>query len=117
MIEPVYKTIDEAIARGDLDDVHRHLLAWPLSVNRGKHPKLSPLNQAILRKKEAIAMFLIEAGANVDLADANNRTPLHLTVERNLPKVAEALLSLDTRLTGRWSGSDVFDRAGWNPPA
>ena len=37
-----YETIDEAIARGDLEDVKAHLGATPETANKGKHPRMAP---------------------------------------------------------------------------
>ncbi len=56
--ETRYESIDEAIARGDLEDVQAHLKADPTSANQGKHPRMTPLQMAILRKKPEIAAVL-----------------------------------------------------------
>lgn len=103
-----YETIDEAIARGDLQDVKSHLETDPQSADKGKHPKLKPLQQAILRKQEKIALFLIDAGADVNIKDSSKRTTLHLAVERNLPDVAAGLLKAKAK-------PDELDKGGWTP--
>lgn len=107
-VQPKYETIDEAIARGDEDDVKRHIASEPSRIQKGKHPSLTPLHQAILRQREAIAAMLIEAGADLNVADTSLRTPLHLAVERDLPATVTLLLD---------AGADphLRDKAGWTP--
>jgi ankyrin repeat protein len=109
IIAPTHKTIDLAIARGDLDDVRRHLIADPKSLHQGATEKSrSPLEQAVLRNKQEIALFLLESGANPNTHDATLRTPLHLAVERNNPAVAAALLEAKAKPSQR-------DKDGWTP--
>lgn len=103
-----YETIDEAIARNDLEDVRAQLSAHPERANTGKHPSLPPLSQAILRKRSEIALALIEAGADVNAADKSQRTPLHLCVDRGLPKIAAVLLKNKAK-------TDSWDKVGWTP--
>jgi type 1 glutamine amidotransferase len=105
---PRYPTIDEAIARGDLDDVRLHLKLRPESAQRGKDAGLTPLHQAILRNRTEIAMLLLDAGANVDARDRSARTPLHLAVERGNLALVQALLARRARPNER-------DRNGWTP--
>ena len=106
--EPAHDSIDKAIARGDLKDVKLQLKLYPDRAKKGAHPKLTPLHQAILRKKGDIAKLLISAGADVDLADSSKRTPLHLCVDRDLPEVAAALLESGAK-------PNEWDKAGWTP--
>ena len=75
---PKYNDIDQAIARGDLADVTLQITRYPERINQGGHPKLTPLHQAILRKKEDIAIALIKAGADVNQANSNDATPLFI---------------------------------------
>lgn len=106
---PTHKTIDLAIARGDLDDVRRHLIVDPKSLHQGATEKSrSPLEQAVLRNKQEIALFLLESGADPNTQDAALRTPLHLAVERNNPAVATALLKAKAKPGQR-------DKDGWTP--
>ncbi len=101
-------TIDEAIARGDAADVERHLKADPDSLHRGAHPELTPIQQAVLRRRAAISIRLIEAGAEVDQTDGRGRTLLHMCVKRDMPEVAAKLLQ---------HGADphMLDEIGWTP--
>ena len=105
---PHYKTIDESIARGDLADVHRHIVASPESVNTGKNPTLSPLQQAILRNKTEIAVVLLEAKADPNQVDASKRTLVHLAVERGNAALIPVLLEYK-------SDPDQLDKDGWTP--
>lgn len=105
---PRYPTIDDAIARGDLDDVRLHVKSEPQSVQRGKDAALAPLHQAILRNRTEIAVFLLDAGASADAPDRSARTPLHLAVERGNLALVQALLARRAR-------PDERDRLGWTP--
>ncbi len=105
---PRYATIDEAIARGDLDDVKLHVKTAPQRVHRGKDEALTPLHQAILRNRVEIARFLLEAGADPNKPDRSQRTPLHLAVERGNVPIVEALLAHQAK-------PNVRDKAGWTP--
>ncbi len=105
---PRYPTIDEAIARGDIDDVKLHLATEPARAHRGKDEALAPLHQAILRNRNEIGQILLAAGADVDKPDRSQRTPLHLAVERNNVVLLEALLAKKAR-------PDERDKAGWTP--
>ncbi len=103
----VYPTIDEAIAKGDLDDVQRHLTHNPQSANQGgKEKSRPPLEQAIQRKKPEIVALLLKSGADPNSLDSSKRTPLHLAVERNSPAIATALLKAGAK-------PNIRDKGGW----
>jgi len=104
---PVYPTIDESIAKGDLGDVRLHIAADPKSLNQGGRVKSRPpLEQAVMRNKTDIALFLLEAGAEANIVNPSQRTPLHLAVDRNNPVVAAALLKAGVK-------PDLRDKDGW----
>lgn len=105
---PHHESIEKAIALGDLTDVQRQVAAHPGRLQAGTHPSLTPLHQAILRKKTEIACWLAEQGADVDRPDGSDRSPLHLAVERNDVRVIEVLLARDAR-------PDTLDKTGWTP--
>ncbi|WP_158305475.1 ankyrin repeat domain-containing protein [Opitutus terrae] len=105
---PRFATIDEAIARDDLADVQRHLALNPTLARHGANAALAPLHQAILRNRTAIALLLLEAGADANAPDRSRRTPLHLAVERDNLPILEALLARGARPSER-------DRIGWTP--
>lgn len=106
--KPAHPSIDVAIAKDDLADVKLHLTANPALLQGGVAVNSRPpLEQAILRNKTAIALFLIESGANPDGA-GSARTPLHLAIERNNPTVLAALLKAKAK-------PSPPDQAGWTP--
>ncbi len=106
---PAYQTIDEAIAKDDINDVKLHLAAKPESLHKGgKENSRPPLEQAILRNKTAIVILLLESGADPNTANASKRAPLHLAIERNNPAVVSALLKAGAK-------PDAQDQAGWTP--
>jgi hypothetical protein len=106
---PAYQTIDEAIAKGDIDDVRLHLSTNPQSANKGgRVTSRPPLEQAVLRNKPEIAILLLESGADPNSINASKRTPLHLAVDRNSPAVAAALLKAGAK-------PDARDNDGWTP--
>ncbi|MSU23312.1 MAG: hypothetical protein EXS32_05745 [Opitutus sp.] len=105
---PFFTSIDEAIARGEIADVKRHLARAPELARGAAGAKLTPLHQAILRKKPDIVALLLAAGADVNVPDASNRTPLHLAVERADAALVKTLLARQADATRR-------DRTGWTP--
>lgn len=105
---PHFRTVDHAIAAGSVEDVRRHLAVNPEAAHRGQRPGLTPLHQAILRRRLEIAQVLLEAGADVNAADPDGRTPLHLAVERNEVALICALMAREADPHRR-------DRVGWTP--
>lgn len=105
---PASQSIEEAIARGDLEDVRLHLSSNPASLNRGRDKTHTPLSLAVLRNKTDIALLLLEAGADPNGQDASLRTPLHLAVERGNPILVTALLKAGAK-------PDLRDKTGWTP--
>lgn len=84
-------TNDEAIAKGDLDDVRLHLTTNPLAANKGgRETSRPPLEQAVLRNQTEIAILLLESGADPNSTNAAKRTPLHLAIDRNNPALVTA---------------------------
>jgi hypothetical protein len=107
--KPAHPSIDVAIAKDDLADVKLHIAANPDSLHKGgRDNSRPPLEQAILRNKTDIAVFLIESGAAPDGAEGSARTPLHLAIERNNPTVLAALLKAGAK-------PSPPDQAGWTP--
>jgi hypothetical protein len=105
---PRYSTIDEAIARGDVEDVRRHLTLDPQRAHGRPDAALTPLHQSILRNRTEIAVLLLDAGADVNRVDRSQRTPLHLAVERGNAALVETLLARKAR-------PNEHDKGGWTP--
>jgi len=106
--EPVYVTLDESLARGDLVDVARHLARTPALANGESGAKMRPLHQAILRRRADMVRLLLDRGADPLLADVSQRSPLQLAVER-----ADA--GLVGLLLARGADPKARDKAGWTP--
>jgi ankyrin repeat protein len=107
--EPVVcQSIDEAIARGNTKAVVDFLKTNPSLAHGGSNPRMTPLQQAILRNNAEIAEILITSGADVNSTDSKNRTPLHLAVERRNPAIVTILLS-------RQADPSRRDTIGWTP--
>ncbi len=106
---PANPTIDVAIARGDLEDVKRHVAADAGRLHRGGAANSRPpLAQAILRNRTEIALYLLGAGADPNVVGAARRAPLHLAVERHNPVVVRALLKAG-------ANPNAGDQDGWTP--
>jgi len=103
-----YETIDEAIARGELEEVRRQITEDPKKIHEGKNPGMSPLLQSVLRSKDEIALVLLEAGADPNKRDQSDRTALHLAVERGNA-------ALVPRLIAYKADPNLLDKTGWTP--
>jgi type 1 glutamine amidotransferase len=101
-----YKTISEAIARNDLDDVKRHLERTPDIVNTPGRSKMTPLHEAIMRKKPDAALILLAAGADPNVLTSRSQTAMHLAIDRDLAKVADAIVKVGIDFA-------VRDSQGW----
>lgn len=101
-----HTSIDAAIAHNDLAGVKAHIKNDTNCLKSGHHSSLSPLHQSILRKRIAIAHYLIEAGAPVNTVDNSQRTPLHLCVERNTLDLVPALVKAGAM-------TESLDKVGW----
>ena len=101
-----YKTISEAIARNDVDDVRSHLEKTPEVIHSFGRSKMTPLHEAIMRKRPEAALILLKAGADPNVLTSRNQTALHLAIDRDLPTVAAAIIKV---------GVDygVRDSQGW----
>lgn len=101
------KILRRAIATGDLPTVKEVIGANPALIHAA-NGQMPPLLTSILRNKPDIAQFLIEAGADVSVADSSERTAVHLAVERNLPGLIPLLAENGAPLS-------EWDRVGWTP--
>lgn len=101
-----YKTISEAIARNDVDDVKRHLEKSPEIANTIGRSKMTPLHEAIMRKRPEAALVLLKAGGDPNVVTARSQTAMHLAIDRDLPTVAAAIIKVGVDY-------DVRDSQGW----
>ena len=77
---PVYKTIHDAVAQGNLADVKRHLQKGAEIDAKDNYYGKTPLMVAVDRKNLDVVKFLIDKGADVNAKDKNGMTPLILAV-------------------------------------
>ena len=103
-----YATIEEAIARGDREDVQLHLQIDPLQIDRPGRGGYTPLHLAVLRQQPKIVEVLILAGCSVDVLTTSNESALHLAVRRNSAQIVTLLIDAGADATLR-------DRVGWTP--
>lgn len=103
-----YATIEEAIARGDIEDVQLHLQVDPLQIDRPGRGGYTPLHLAVLRLQPKIVEVLIQAGCSVDALTTSNESALHLAVRRNSTHIVTLLMHAGADATLR-------DRVGWTP--
>ncbi|TAJ15013.1 hypothetical protein DMA11_03550 [Marinilabiliaceae bacterium JC017] len=87
---PKVSELHKAIDENNLDEVTELVQA---GVNTDEiYEGGSALQLAINKRKEAIASFLIESGASLNLPDTSGRFPLHQAVCRGMYNVTEQLL-------------------------
>jgi hypothetical protein len=101
-----YKTISEAIARNDIEDVERHVQKTPDIINTIGRSKMTPLHEAIMRKRPEAALILLKAGGDPDVLTARSQTSMHLSIDRDLPTVAAAIIKVGVDF-------GVRDSQGW----
>jgi hypothetical protein len=106
--QPVYAALDEAIARGDAEDVRRHVAEDPNRALGAAGSRMRPLHAAILRRRADIAAILLEAGADPSQPDGAGRSPVHMATERTD-------LAMVTLLADRGATLVHRDKAGWTP--
>jgi ankyrin repeat protein len=125
-ITPLFLAID-----GGHQDVVRQLLEAGVKVDGPNPDGLTPLQFAMVRRNEALALFLLDHGA-----DPNNAgpgfPPLHMAAYLNQPAVAKALMArgadINARIekpyrlievlevgTNRYPGSGLFTNIGSTP--
>ncbi|MGB6223354.1 ankyrin repeat domain-containing protein [Haloferula sp.] len=105
---PTRKDIATAIAKGDVEDVKRHVAADPSCLNPADPKTRSPLDLAILRNQTEIALVLIDLKADPNRIDSSKRTPLHWAVTRNNDKIILPLIKAGAK-------PNELDKTGWTP--
>lgn len=86
-----YKTVEESIARGDVEDMKVHLANDGSLLDKPGRGGMTLLQQAIMRKKSEAAVTLLEMGADPNVLTKSKQTGLHLAVVRNLPGMCREL--------------------------
>jgi ankyrin repeat protein len=104
------QSIFEAAEAGDAGVVHELLVAQPDLVTQTDARGRTPLQLAALYGHVEICAALIDAGAEVNVADEDGETPLHGAIRRNHLVVAEFLLehAADTELRNRYGRTPLL---------
>lgn len=103
-----YRSVEEAIARGDFQDLQRHIERQPSIVNQPGRGQYTPLHVAILRQHRVAVDLLLENGADPNLLTSADENALHLAVKRGTSEMVEALMNAGAKASQR-------DRVGWTP--
>ncbi len=96
-----YSPLDDAIRFSRLNIIV-YLLSHNADVNIQDNRGHTPLHRAAASRNDNnvdIVNLLLIAGANVDTQDDSGDTALHIAVERDNPRIVEALLSAGTTTT------------------
>jgi hypothetical protein len=101
-----YRTLEEAISRGDTADVRTHLTLDPEALFRPGRGTYLPLHLAVLRQQVGVVSSLLEHGADVDAWTGSHETALHLAMKRGTSAMVETLLKATPSM-------DLHDRVGW----
>jgi ankyrin repeat protein len=98
----VLPTLDEAVAKNELNTVKR-LLENGASVNERNNDGVAPLQIAITRKNPDMVSLLLENGANVNELNRYGNTPLHFVNVLNWghknPEISKLLLEKGADMT------------------
>ncbi len=87
------------VTKGDLAQV-QNIVGYYLDVNAPNKSDWTPLQAAAYHEHITVLNFLLDAGANVDLADKEERTPLYLAAMNGKSRSTEVLLK---------AGADIND--------
>jgi hypothetical protein len=102
-----YEVMMQAVAKGDADDVDRHLILGA-KVNEANKSGWTALHYATVRNQEAVAKVLLKHGADVNALSKTNNAAIHYCAERDLTEIAKLLID---------NGADlgIRDNSGWTP--
>lgn len=100
------KSITQAIARGDNEDIKRHIFKGA-DVNEQNQSGWAPLHYATVRGNVEAAKILIENGADVNKKTETEKTALHFAADRNFIDLARLLLEHGASVIAR-------DNEGWS---
>lgn len=88
-----YGTIQDAVAKGDLQDVKRHLIKGA-DVNTKDAWGDTPLHAAVYWGRMDVAKLLIARGADVDAKDADGWTPRHIAKKGGSKGAVERMVEM-----------------------
>jgi ankyrin repeat protein len=91
----------EAAGKGQLDKV-RELLAAGAKIDARNGNGYTGLSLAAWRGHAAVVEFLLDSGANPNLANEDNKAPLHwASIDKNRAGIVTALLAKGAKVDGR----------------
>ena len=86
--------INQAIESNDAKTLRLILNSRPnLNLNNLDYYGETLLTKAISGKKESVAITLLDAGADINIANVNNETPLIVAINKNMSEFAKYLVS------------------------
>lgn len=88
--------LQEAIEKGDLEIVKKHLDEDVELLNKGDNEGKTPLHHAIEMEETGIARYLIERGADINKADEEEESPLHYAASSGNLEIVNLLLEKGT---------------------
>lgn len=101
------KTITQAIAKGDIEDIKRHI-ASGADLNEQNKSGWTSLHYAVVRGNTDAARLLIENGAKVDIVTGSGQTALHFAADRDFLELCKLLVD---------KGANIMatEKEGWTP--
>ncbi len=108
----------KAISENDVASVQQMVVADSQLNRADRRYGMSLLTQAVKNGNREIVSTLLTFGADVNLRDGNQRTPLMYLSEKATPELLRDLLSMGARLNARdeYGASVLMNAAEYNPP-
>lgn len=102
-LKPEVAELLQAAAGGDINAVRLKIQSYPELVNASNDMGETPLSRAVgaLRPKPELVRFLLDAGANVEGAEADRFVPLHIAAGKGEIGIIELLLARGAQINRR----------------
>ncbi|XP_031573120.1 myotrophin-like [Actinia tenebrosa] len=100
--------IVRAIRSGDVKVVENEMRKPGFCVNSPATGGRTPLHHAIDAGKIEVCKFLVNKGADVDLEDEGECTPLYIAILKNNKKIAQWLLEMGADKKGKSPDGDKY---------
>jgi ankyrin repeat protein len=99
--EPQKKDIFRAALDGDLPRIEALVSANAELVNAQNPSGMTPLHLAAWEGRAAVTEFLLQHGADPNVAEANGDTPLHFAASSGYAEIARSLLKHGAQVNAR----------------